>query len=448
KLIVLGEHDHLYVLILHQIIADESSIGVLLKELTALYSAYVTGAVPSLPQPGVQYADYADWQRQWLAGEDAQHLFEYWAGQLRGAPSLLSLPTDHPRLAAKTCRGGSVPLAVAAPTVTALRQVGQQAQATLFMTLVGAFSLFLSRYAGQDDICVGTPVESRQRTDVESMIGCFVDTLVLRTRVDERQSFSELLQQVRRTTLDAYAHQDAPFERVMEALSCERHASHNALFQAMLVLKNTPASCLALADLTCEFVEIDRQGAKFDLTLTLTELDGGLSGNLEYSSDLFDRATIERMAQNFGHLLAAAASRPNVRIHELEMLGEHERRRLLVEWNRSEQAHEPDSTLHELVEEQANRTPGRPAVRFKDRILTYHELNACSNRLARYLRRRGVREGVPVGLRVERCAALVVGMLGVLKAGGIYVPLDPGAPRDRLAYMIERAAPAVVLTQE
>ncbi|NVI85498.1 aminotransferase class V-fold PLP-dependent enzyme, partial [Janthinobacterium sp. BJB401] len=448
RLIALGESEHMFLLTVHHIVADGWSMGVLVREVAALYSTFVGAAAPLLPELAVQYADYAHWQRQWLEGEVLQHQLAYWKVQLRGAPTLLSLPTDRPRPPMQTYQGASVRVAIGAQTGAALHRLGQQTQGTLFMTLTAAFNILLSRYAGQDDICIGTPIANRQRAEVEPLIGFFANTLVLRTQVDAANSFNALLEQVRASTLDAYAHQDVPFEQLVEALKPERHVSHSPLFQVMFVLQNAPMDKLELPGLELQLVERVQNGAKFDLTLTLAESPDGLRGDIEYNTDLFERTTIERMAGHFVLLLEAIIANPHAPVHELDMLAESERRQLLVEWNQTAQDYEHDHTLHALFEAQVARTPGNPAVQFEDQVLSYRELNERANRLAHYLRRRGVVQDTVVGLCVERCADMVVGMLGVLKAGGAYVPLDPAYPQERLAYMVSNAKPAVILTQQ
>ncbi|MDO8052401.1 condensation domain-containing protein, partial [Janthinobacterium sp. SUN211] len=412
RLIAMGEDVHVFLLTFHHIVFDGWSMGVLIGEVAALYSVFVEGTAPQLPELALQYADFAHWQREQLAGTALQKQLDYWKTQLHGAPALLSLPTDRPRPAVQTHEGGNVPLLFPPHIASGLHRVGQQAQATLFMTLAAAFNVLLSRYAGQDDICIGTPIANRQRAELEPLIGFFASTLALRTRVDAAQRFDELLAQVKAATLDAYAHQDVPFEQVVEHLAPARNASHSPLFQVMLVLQNTPAGKLDLPGLALRPMGVEQQVAKFDLTLTLVEAEDGLGGNFEYNTDLFDRATVERMAEHLQTLLMAVIANPQAPVRELCMLAEGERQQLLVDWNSTAKEFAHGQTLHALFEEQALHCPETEAVKFAGQSLTYRELNARANRLAHYLRGQGVGADSLVGICVERSVEMVVGLLG------------------------------------
>ncbi|WP_373994908.1 amino acid adenylation domain-containing protein, partial [Duganella sp. HH105] len=448
RLLRLGESEHIVLLTMHHIVSDGWSIGVLVNEVAALYGAYVQQQPSPLPELPIQYADFAHWQRQWLSGDVLQQQLDYWQGHLAGVPALLTLPTDHPRPVYQTHRGATQPLALSATTTAALNALSRQKQSTLFMTLTAAFNVLLSRYAGQDDICIGTPIANRNRAETEGLIGFFVNTLVLRTQVDHGASFLQLLDQVRGNTLDAYAHQDVPFEQLVDVLKPERHTSHSPLFQVMLALQNAPMDALTLPGLTLQAMGGEGVQAKFDLTFTFTEEGGRLIGSISYNTDLFEPSTMARMAAHFTRLVEAIVANPERRIRDLDMLDNAERHQLLVEWNNTADASLLDGTLHELFERQVLAAPQQVALVYEDEQLTYAELNARANRLARHLRTLGVGPDVLVGVCTERSLEMVVGLMGVLKAGGAYVPLDPSYPADRLAYMLEDAAPAVLLTQQ
>lgn len=447
RLLRLTTTEHILLFTVHHIVSDGWSMGVLVREVAALYRAYVQQQPSPLPELAIQYADYAAWQRQWLSGPVLQHQMTYWTEHLAGAPSILTLPTDRPRPSLHSYRGATHTFTVAAPTVMGLYQVGQQAQATLFMTLAAAFAVLLARYSGQRDICLGTPIANRTRAELESLIGFFVNTLVLRTQIDPTQPFLTLLEQVRTTALNAYAHQDIPFEQVVEGLNPERQLSHTPLFQVMLILQNAPMDTLALPGLTLSALPAESTTAKFDLTVDLVEADGVLSGTVDYSTDLFEAATIARLMNHYIQLLEAIVAKPTARVNELPMLSHAERQQLLVEWNATATDAPATQTMQEVFEAQVVRTPEAVAVVHEDRHLTYGELNGRANQLARYLRTLGVGPDVLVGLCVERSLDMLVGMLGILKAGGAYVPLDPTYPTERLAYMLADSRPQVLLTQ-
>ena len=447
RLLRLTATEHILLFTVHHIVSDGWSMGVLVREIAALYRAYVHQNPSPLPELAIQYADYAAWQRQWLSGPVLQEQVTYWIKHLAGAPSILTLPTDRPRPSVHSYRGAAHTFTVAAPTVMGLYQVGQQAQATLFMTLAAALTVLLARYSGQRDICLGTPIANRTRAELESLIGFFVNTLVLRTQIDPTQPFLTLLEQVRTTALNAYAHQDIPFEQVVEVLNPERQLSHTPLFQVMLILQNAPMDTLALPGLTLSSLPAESTTAKFDLTIDLVETDGELSGTVDYSTDLFEAATIVRLMNHYIRLLEAIVAEPTTRVNELPMLSPAERQQLLVEWNATATDAPATQTIQELFEAQVVRTPEAVAVVYEDQQLTYGELNGRANQLARYLRTRGVGPDVLVGLCVERSLAMLVGLLGILKAGGAYVPLDPTYPTERLAYMLADSRPQVVLTQ-
>ncbi|HEX8272375.1 MAG TPA: non-ribosomal peptide synthase/polyketide synthase [Longimicrobiaceae bacterium] len=443
-LLRLSGDDHVLLLCMHHVVSDGWSMGVLLRELSALYGAFREGRESPLAPLPVQYADYAAWQRGQLRGEALDGQLAYWRERLAGAPALLELPTDHPRPAVQSHRGAHEPLELSGGLVERLRAAGRREGATLYMVLLGAFQLLLSRYAGADDVVVGSPIAGRTRRETEELIGFFVNTLVLRTDLSGDPAFGELLRRVRETTLGAYEHQDVPFERLVEELAPERSLGHAPLFQVTLALLDEDITPRALPGLGVAGVEVRVATAKFDLSLSLEAAGDGLTGGLVYSTDLFERATAARMLGHLGRVLEQVAADPDVRLSRLRLLGEAERRRVLEEWNATAAAC-PPSRLHELFEEQAARTPGAAALAFGDRTLTYAELERRSGRAAHALRRRGVGPEKRVALLMEPSLEMVVALLGVLRAGGAYVPLDPGVPADRLGFLLDDSGAVLVL---
>ncbi|HET7463045.1 MAG TPA: amino acid adenylation domain-containing protein, partial [Longimicrobium sp.] len=447
SLLRLGAEDHVLLLPMHHIVSDGWSMGVLNRELAALYAAYREGRTSPLPELGVQYADYALWQRAQLAGEVLERQLAYWRERLADAPALLELPTDHPRAPVQTYRGASVPVELSAELLERLQALGRREGATLYMTLLGAFQVLLSKYGGSDDIVVGSPIAGRTRKEIEELIGFFVNTVVLRTDLSGDPTFRELLGRVREGTLGAYAHQEVPFEKLVAELQPERSLSHAPLFQVMFTLQNAGGGGGGLPGLEVSDAGADLASARFDLTLELAATPQGLRGGLNYSTDLFERATVERMLGHLERVLEQVATDADVRLSRLELLGGAERALVLGAWNRTEAEYPSESCIHELFERQVERTPDATAVRFGDERLSYAELNARANRLAHELRSRAVGPEVRVALCVERGPEMVAAVLAVLKAGGAYVPLDPSYPADRLRYMLADSAPAIVLTQ-
>ena len=431
---------------MHHIVSDGWSTDILIREFKELYEAFAAGGASPLPALELQYGDYSVWQREWLQGEVLERQLAYWREALSGAPATLELMTDHPRPATQDPRGAVHDFLVPAGVTAKLRDLGRRCGATLFMTLLAAFDALLFRHSGQTDVCVGTPVANRRRVELEGLIGFFVNTLVMRADLSGDPSFVELLRRVRAQALGAQANQDLPFERLVEELQPERDMSRSPLFQTMFILQNAPLRALGLSGLRIDAFAMASGTAKFDLTLQASEGEDGLFFSLEYATTLFDALTIERMARRFQLLLEGIATSPERRLSELPLLPPEERRQILFDWNPA-RTYAENRCLHELFEEQAARSPGAVAVVFEDTQLSYGELNAKANRLAHYLRRRGVGPEVIVGLCVERSLEMVIGLLGVLKAGGAYLPLDPSYPRERLAYMIEDARPTLVLTQ-
>ncbi|HMK90598.1 MAG TPA: amino acid adenylation domain-containing protein, partial [Methylocystis sp.] len=441
-----GEREHVIGITLHHIVSDGWSTDVLTREFAALYAAFAAGEPSPLPKLKIQYADYALWQRGWLRDEVLERQLGYWREALRDAPATLDLPLDRPRPVVPDHRGATYEFTASKDVATRLREASRRAGATLFMTLLAAFQLLLKRHSGQDDICVGTPVANRRRVELEPLIGFFVNTLVIRSDLSDDPTFAALLARVRRTALDAQAHQDLPFEKLVEELAPARDMSRSPLFQAMFVLQNAPATELALAGLRFERFVFENPTAKFDLALSALERDDGLSFSIEYATALFDEATIARFARHYCVLLEAIAADPHRRLSELPILDDAERRRLLLDWNATTHPWRAGALLHEPFEEQAARRPEAIAVVDRGVRLSYGELNAQANGLAHELRSRGVGPDVIVGLCAERSLDMIVGLLGVSKAGGAYLPLDPTYPAERLAYMVADARPALILT--
>ncbi|BAZ49869.1 amino acid adenylation domain-containing protein [Nostoc sp. NIES-4103] len=445
-LLKLSQTDHILLLVIHHIVCDGWSIGILAQELAALYQAFNQQLPSPLPTLPIQYADFAVWQRQWLQKDVLDPQLAYWQKQLADAPALLPLPTDRPRPAVKTFRGAHHTFVLPRKLGEELTILSQQTGVTLFMTLLAAFQTLLYRYSNQTDILVGTPIANRNHADIEPLIGFFVNTLVLRTDFSSNPSFSELLKRVREVTLGAYAHQDVPFELLVEALQPERNLSYTPLFQVLFVMQNTPMPAKELSGLTLTTLPTESQTAKFDLTLSVENTENGLLGIWEYNTDLFDAATITRMTGHFATLLESIIANPEQRVCELPLLTAAEQQQLLVEWNDTDVEYPQDLCIHQLFEQQVERTPNAVAVVFEGKQLTYRELNSRANQLAHYLQRLGVKSEVLVGICVERSLEMVIGLLAVLKAGGAYVPLDPAYPQQRLLAMLEDAQVSVLLT--
>jgi amino acid adenylation domain-containing protein len=446
-LLKLSHNKHVFVTI-HHLIADAWSIGILFEELSIFYDMYSSGKSSALPELPVQYADFAVWQRQWLQGEALEFQVSYWKQQLGNNLSVVELPIDRPRPVRESFRGARRYFVLAEFLTDAIKDLSRCESVTLFMTLLVAFKTLLYRYSDREEVVVGSPIAGRNRAEVANLIGLFVNTLVLRTDFSGNPSFRELLHRVRAVCLEAYAHQDLPFEKLVQELQPERDLGRNPLFQVLFVLQNIPVSVINFTGLTARRLEVDSGTAKFDLTLSLAEQDKKLIGYFEYSTDLFDHSTIERMVDHFEALLAGIVVDPDQPISTLPLLTEVERHKLLVAWNDNGTDYPKDSCIHELFEAQAKRTPEAIAVEFEGKHWTYRELNAWANRLAHYLQGLGVGPKKLVGICVERSLETVIGLLGVLKVGGAYVPLDPHYPKERLAFMLADAQVSVVLTQE
>ncbi|HDQ71431.1 MAG TPA: amino acid adenylation domain-containing protein, partial [Chloroflexi bacterium] len=453
RLLRLGEADHVLLLNMHHIVSDGWSMGVLTRELNTLYEAFVQGKPSPLEPLAIQYADYAVWQREWLAGDILDGQVAYWREQLAGAPALLELPTDRPRPSVQRFKGAHLSRPLGPVLSAAVRAVGRRCGATLFMTLLAAFQALLARYTGQQDVVVGTPIAGRQRREVEDLIGFFANTLALRADLSGGPAFEDLVAQVREVTLEAHAHQDVPFERLVEALQPERDMSHTPLFQVMFALQDTAALDVALADLSLSGLAFESEIAKFDLTMSVEDVAEDLIVAIEYNTDLFAPSTIERMLDHFRVLLEGAVADPGRQVSELPLLTDGERRQLVEAWSGVHPDYPRESCVHEIFKAQAARTPDAIALAFPragegTQHLTYRALDERAKQLARHLVALGVGSGDPVGLCMTRSAEMVTAMLAVLKAGGAYVPLDPVNPVERLAFMVADTGARVVLTEE
>src|ERR1043165_4759999 len=449
SLLRLGETDHVLLLTMHHIVSDGWSMTVFFRELSQLYEAYVRGEESPLAPLPVQYADFAQWQRNYLQGAVLEGELSYWREQLAGAPAVLELPTDRARPAVQSFRGAVQVFAVSGEVAQGLKRLSQEAGATLFMTLLAAFKVLLYRYTGQGDLVVGTPIANRTRAELEGLIGFFVNTLVLRTRVDGELSFRELLERGKEVTLAAYAHQDLPFGKLGEELHPQRSLSHNPLFQVMFVLQTDQIGNVNMNESPEPAFHTDQATptlSKFDLSWLLTETNAGLTGTIEYNTDLFDDATIARVKGYFEQLLGGIAHNPDQAIRELPLLSAAEQQMMLHEWNATSAGYE-EACFHQLFERQAELTPTSTAAVFNDHSVSYTELNARSNQLARRLKKAGVGPETLVGVCIDRSIEMIVGVLGILKAGAAYVPLDPGYPHARLDFILKDTGVPVVVTQ-
>lgn len=445
-LLKLAHREHVLLTTMHHIVSDGWSQGVFSMELGELYDAFCQGRKPDLPELEVQPADYALWQRGWLHGRVLEEQLHYWRGQLEGL-STLELPTDRPRPAVASYQGGMLEFDIPAELALPLRKLSRSENATLYMVLLAAFQVLLARYSGQDDITVGSPIAGRSELELDSLIGFFINTLVMRSDLSENPTFRQLLTRVKTTAMGAYAHQDLPFEKIVKELRPERHLAQQPLFQVMFGLHNFPDEPLELSGLAWVPVDTEHKTAIFDLSLhVFDEPQGRMSAMLEYATDLFDEPTIERLAQHWLNLLEAVAKDPDTPIQRLSILGEDENTRLTREWNSTQASYSYEHCVHDLVARQVEHRPNTQAVVFGERALSYDELNRRANQLARYLRSLGVGPDDVVGICVPRSVELIVGVLGILKAGAAYLPLDPSYPQQRLNYMLTDAAPAVVLT--
>ncbi|HEX5835671.1 MAG TPA: amino acid adenylation domain-containing protein, partial [Pyrinomonadaceae bacterium] len=458
QLLPLDPDDHVLMLTMHHCVSDGWSLRVLVKEVAALYEAIASGAAPPLEDLPIQYADYAVWQREWLKADVLDEQLAYWKQQLSDAPPFLELPADRPRPAIQTHRGAVATFTLNADLTKGLKELSRREEVTLFMTLMAGWQTLLHRYSGQQDIVVGIPVAGRNHPDLEALIGFFVNTLVVRANLGGEPAFRELLRRVKEVALAAYAHQDVPFEKLVEELQPERNMSYSPLFQVTISLQNDAEAEWTLPGLKLSSLPRETVSAKFDLSLTMIETQAEIECLLEYNADLFDAVRIERMLVHFENLLQSAVENPDQPISTMRLLTEQERQLLLVEWNDTAVDYAQSVRLHHLFEQQVERTP--EAVALVAEIagetpalpgwsaLKYSVLNERANQLAHYLRDLGVGPESRVGVLMERSIEMVVSLFAILKAGGAYVPLDPAYPRERLAFMLDDSSVSLLLTQQ
>jgi amino acid adenylation domain-containing protein len=444
-LLTITEDEYIFIVTLHHIASDGWSRSILVSELVELYTAFTTGRRVNLPVLLAQYADYAIWQRSYLEGEVLLSKLHYWKEKLKNV-SPLELPTDHVRPAVQSNRGSLFYFTVNQELAKALQDLSHRQGVTLYMTLLSAFKVLLYRYSGQEDICVGSPIAGRQQQELEGLIGFFVNTLVLRSQVDGQSSFTNLLQSVKATTLEAYAHQEIPFEKVVEAVASERNLSRNPLFQVMFILRNTPD----VPELRLGDVELSRAGHEhttslFDLSLFLTETETGLLGAIEYSTDLYTDETIERMAGHLQTLLAAVVNNPAETIGLFKMSDIREEKRLLIEFNDTDKTYQENKTVNHLFAEQVKRNPEAYALAYDDKYITYKELDELSDKLAYCLCHKGVSNETLVPVCMNRSPELIVSLLGIIKAGAAYVPIDPDYPEDRINFILKDIGATLLL---
>ncbi len=447
QLIVLELGHYQLFLTMHHIVSDRWSMGVLAEELAAHYEAFVHGVPSPLPELAIQYCDFAVWQREWLQGEVLRKQLDYWKEQLAGVPTILELPTDHSRPAVLSVRGATQSVILSHELIEKLTALSQSEGVTLFMTLLSAFQTLLSRYAGQEDVVVGSPIANRSFAEIEPLIGFFVNTLALRGDLSGDPTFRNVMTRTKEVCLRAYAHQDIPFERLVEELQPERSQSHSPIFQVMFALQNAPMKAMELTGLALERIPVYTNTSMFDMSWFVNEVPQGFLLHVEYATDLFDEATIVRGITHFKTLLESCVANPDRRISQLQMLGEGERRKVLVEFNEVA-AVLPRICIHNLFEQNAQKMPDATALICGEQRTSYLELNQRANQVAYYLKKRGIGPETPVGICVERSLDLLVGIFGILKAGGAYVPLDPAYPKDRLGYILEDSGASLVLTQQ
>ncbi|MFD2762814.1 non-ribosomal peptide synthetase [Micromonospora eburnea] len=446
KFLRLGPEEHVLLLTMHHIAADLWSMSVAIAELVELYGVFSAGRASTLPELPIQYVDYTVWQRQRLEGDALEADLAYWRETLAGAPAAVELPLDKPRPAVQSTRGGSRPFALPEPVMTRLRALSQREGATPFMTLLAAFQVLLHRYSREDDIVVGVPVANRNRPEIERLIGYFVNTLALRTDLSGDPSFRELVGRVRQTCLGAFAHQELPFERLVEDLAPRRDLSRSPIFQVHFIFQNIPMPEFDVPGLRLEPVDVESVTARFDLELQVFDRPDGLTGWFEYNTDLFEPATIERMSRHLAQLVENLLAEPDRPIDQVPMLGADEARELRLRWNDTRRDWPEPVTVPQRFAARAAATPDAPALRTDRETLTYAELDRRSTQLARRLRQLGVARETLVGICLERSADMVVSLLAVLKSGGAYVPLDPGFPPDRIAFMLADSDLSVLLT--
>jgi len=450
KLIKLSDREHIFIFTMHHIISDGWSTGVFMKEMGILYEAFSKGLPSPLPELRIQYADFAAWQRSWLKDQVLEKQLDYWRQKIGINPPVLNLPFDHPRPAVQTFNGDVVEGSLPGELTAQINDLARKYNVTPFMLLLAVFQTLLHHYSNQDEILVGSPIANRNQTATEDLIGFFVNTLILRADFNLVSTFEELLKQIRENTLGAYAHQDLPFEQLVEALNPDRDLSHSPVFQVMFVLQNTPrgGNEMAFPSIRLEVLEAEERAAKFDLTLIMMESDEGYFYEFEYNTDLFEKPTVLRMARHFETLMRTLVQKPQQAIARAELVNEEEKQQLLYDWNRTSSPLPETQVIHLLFEERVRETPDNIAVVYNNQKLTFDQLNKKANRLARFLRKSGVKPETAVAISVERSPEMVIGLLGILKSGGVYLPVDPGYPQERIEYIVRDAGISVVLTQE
>lgn len=445
-LLRLSDNEHVLILTMHHIASDEWSMKIFFQELWTLYGAFAEGRTSPLPDLTVQYADFACWRREWMSGDILQTRLSYWQKQLADSPAVLELPSDRPRLQVWSLKGASHYVMLSERLTSSLRQLSEQEGGTMFILMMAAFKTLLYRYTGHGDICVGTFTANRNRLEIERLIGFFVNTLVLRTNLSDGPGFRELIRRERDEAMDAFAHCDMPFEKLVEVLNPQRDPGRTAIFQVALAFEDEPEISCELPDLSFEFLDSETSVSLYDLSLLIAESAGDMRLTFVYRTDIFNASTIHRLASNFQTLLESIVSRPEDSIFTLPILSNSEQKQILREWNGTKGSATAGACIHELFEAQVERTPDSVAVVFEGREMTYRELNNRANQLAHYLRRHGVGPEVLAGIYEERSLDMVVGLLGILKSGGAYVPMDPGYPQERLNLIIEDAAVSILLT--
>jgi amino acid adenylation domain-containing protein len=446
-LIKLSSQENVVLFTMHHIVSDGWSIAILVKEIATLYQAYLEGKPSPLPELPIQYADFAVWQREWLTKEVLASQLDYWRKQLQEIPRL-DLPLDYPRPSNGCDRGATKSFQLSGALTAAIKALAQKEGVTLFMTLLTAFKVLLYRYSHQNEIVVGTPIANRNRAEIEGLIGFFVNTLVLRTNLKGNPSFSKLSQSVREVTLKAYTHQDVPFEQLVEELKVERHLNRHPFFDVMFALENGTGEGLKLPELSLSYLSEETNTALFDLILSMSETETGLVGTIEYSTELFKHNTIDRILVHFQTLLEAIVTEPEQKISQLFLLTAAEQKQLLIEWNNTEKEYPKDKRIERLFEEQVEKTPDAIALVKETQHLTYRELNNKANQLARYLQNLGVKLEKTVGIYLDRSLEMAIAILGILKAGGTYIPIDPNYPTERITEILEDAGVEILLTQQ
>ncbi len=446
-LVKLQQDEHLLIVTVHHIATDRWSRGILNRELSILYEAFSRGNPSPLTELPIQYADFAVWQRKMLQRKKLEEHLAFWKQYLKGV-STLDLPTDYQRPLVQNYHGAKHDVLFSEELSLALKKLSNKEGVTLFMTLLASFQILLHRYSQQNDIVVGTPIANRTHAEIEELIGFFVNTLVLRANMSGDPVFRVFLQGTKKAALGAYAHQDMPFEKLVEEVQPERDLSRNPLFQVLFSLQNAPQFSLELSGISISQMPMKDVRTKFDMEIYMHETTRGLTSSFVYNTDLFDTSTIERMAGHYQRILEGIISNPDQRLSELPLLTEAERYQLLEEWNDTKVEYPRGECIHELFEEQVERNPDATAIIFEEQRLTYRELNRKANQLAHYLRKQGVGPEVLVGICIERSPEMIIGIIAILKAGGAYVPLDPSYPNERLAYFLQDSGASILVSQE